>query len=127
LLHGFDAMSRPRLLLSILAISMLVWEGEAGLFYFVLQGAGVGGSPLVALLVMAVATLSTLVPSSPGYVGTFHVAAFTAISLVGGTAAQAGSYAVIVHLALWAPTTLAGGLAIWTRPELFRVARSQAA
>lgn len=127
LLHGFDVMSRPRLLLSMLAVSMLVWAGEAGLFYFVLLGAGVEGSPLVALLVMAVATLSTLVPSSPGYVGPFHLAAFTAISLVGGTAAQAGSYAVIVHLALWLPTTLAGAFAIWARPELFRAAKSQAA
>jgi len=126
LLHGFNVMSRPRLLLSMLAVSMLVWVGEAGLFYFVLLGAGVEGSPLVALLVMAVATLSTLVPSSPGYVGPFHLAAFTAISLVGGTAAQAGSYAVIVHLALWLPTTLAGAVAIWARPELFRAAKSQA-
>lgn len=126
LLHGFDVMSRPGLLLSMLAVSMLVWAGEAGLFYFVLLGAGVDRSPLVALLVMAVATLSTLVPSSPGYVGPFHLAAFTAISLVGGTAAQAGSYAVIVHLALWLPTTFAGALAIWTRPELFRAAKSQA-
>ncbi|WP_445657713.1 lysylphosphatidylglycerol synthase transmembrane domain-containing protein [Achromobacter sp. NCFB-sbj8-Ac1-l] len=126
LLHGFNVMSRPRLLLSMLAVSMLVWVGEAGLFYFVLLGAGVEGSPVVALLVMAVATLSTLVPSSPGYVGPFHLAAFTAISLVGGTAAQAGSYAVIVHLALWLPTTLAGAVAIWARPELFRAAKSQA-
>jgi len=126
LLYSFNMMSRPRLLISMLLVSMLVWVGEAGLFYFVLLGAGVGGTPLVALLVMAVATLSTLVPSSPGYVGPFHLAAFTAISLVGGTAAQAGSYAVIVHLALWLSTTFAGALAIWTRPELFRAARSQA-
>lgn len=125
LLHEFDVMSRPRLLLSMLAVSMLVWVGEAGLFYFVLMGAGVDGSPLVALLVMAIATLSTLLPSSPGYVGPFHLAAFTAISLVGGTAAQAGSYAVIVHLALWIPTTLAGALAIWTTPELFRAVKFQ--
>lgn len=127
LLHGFNVMSRPKLLLTMLIISMLVWVGEAGLFYFVLLGAGIEGSPVVALLVMSVATLSTLVPSSPGYVGPFHLAAFTAISLVGGTVAQAGSYAVIVHLALWLPTTLAGALAIWISPALFRAAKSQAA
>jgi uncharacterized protein (TIRG00374 family) len=125
LLHGFNVMSRPRLLVAMLAVSMLVWAGEAGLFYFILLGANVDGAPLVALLVMAVATLSTLVPSSPGYVGPFHLAAFTAISLVGGTPGQAGSYAVIVHLALWLPTTLAGAIAIWARPELFRAAKSQ--
>lgn len=124
LLHSFDVMSRPRLLASMLAISMLVWAGEAGLYYFVLKGAGLDGSPLVALLVMAVATLSTLMPSSPGYVGPFHLAAFTAVSLVGGTDAQAGSYAVIVHLALWIPTTLVGALVIWAKPEMFRRAKN---
>jgi len=125
LMQEFEMMSRPRLLLSIIGISMLVWLGEAGLFYFVLLGSGVDGSPLVALLVMAVATLSTLLPSSPGYVGTFHLAAFSAITLVGGTEAQAGSYAVIVHLTLWLPTTLAGALAIWSNPGIFRTVKLQ--
>lgn len=125
LLHSFNVMSRPKVLLVMLIISMLVWFGEAGLFYFVLLSVGIKGSPEVALLVMSMATLSTLLPSSPGYVGPFHLAAFTAISLVGGTAVQAGSYAVIVHLALWLPTTLAGVIAIWISPALFRVAKIQ--
>ena len=126
-LHGFNVMSRPKVLIGMLLVSMLVWVGEAGLFYFVLLGTGVEGTAIIALLVMSVATLSTLVPSSPGYVGPFHLAAFTAISLVGGTATQAGSYAVIVHLALWLPTTLAGAIAIWIRPSLFKAAKSQVA
>ncbi|MGX4643843.1 lysylphosphatidylglycerol synthase transmembrane domain-containing protein [Massilia sp. SYSU DXS3249] len=123
LLQGFDAMSRPRVLSLTLLISMLVWVCESGLFYFVMLGCGVPASAPAALLVMAIATLSTLVPSSPGYVGPFHLAAFTAVALVGGTTAQAGSYAVLVHLALWGATTIAGALAIWSRPELFRAAR----
>ncbi|MFC5461335.1 lysylphosphatidylglycerol synthase transmembrane domain-containing protein [Massilia niabensis] len=123
LLQGFDAMSRPRVLSLTLLISMLVWVCESGLFYFVMLGCGVAASAPAALLVMAIATLSTLVPSSPGYVGPFHLAAFTAVALVGGTTAQAGSYAVLVHLALWGATTVAGALAVWSRPELFRAAR----
>ena len=126
LLHGLHQMLHLRLLLPLLVLSGLVWLGEAGLFFFVMQGVDAVGSPLVALLVMAVATLSTLVPSSPGYVGPFHIAAFTAISLAGAEPAQAGSYAVIVHMALWIPTTLAGAAAIWLRPELYRSARMAA-
>lgn len=125
LLLQFNMMSRPKLLGSMLCISMFIWAGEAGLFYFILLGTGIHGSPAVALLVMAVATLSTLAPSSPGYVGPFHLAAYTAISLVGGSDAQAGSYAVIAHLSVWLPTTLAGAVAIWCRPELFRAVKSQ--
>ncbi|CAJ93968.1 Flippase-like domain-containing protein [Cupriavidus necator] len=124
LLRSFEAMSRPRVLLTVVAVSMLVWAGESGLFYFVLRGFGFDANPALAVVVMAIATLSTLVPSSPGYIGPFHLAAFTAVSLLGGTSAQAGSYAVLVHLALWLPTTLAGAVAIWMRPSLFRAIRS---
>lgn len=123
----FNLMSRPKVLSGMLFISMFVWIGEAGLYYFVLLGTGVESSPTIALLVMSFATLSTLVPSSPGYVGPFHLAAFTAVSLVGGAAGQAASYALIVHLALWLSTTIAGMIAIWTKPELFRMAKEQAA
>jgi len=123
LLHSFEAMSRPRVLLLVIAISMFVWMGESGLFYFVLQGFGLDAKPAIAVLVMAIATLSTLVPSSPGYIGPFHLAAFTAVSLVGGTSAQAAGYAVLSHLALWIPTTVAGAIAIWMRPALFKAVK----
>lgn len=123
LFESFDVMSRPKVLGLMLLLSMLVWAGESGLFYFALLGLGLDASPLMALLVMAIATLSTLAPSSPGYVGPFHLAAFTAVTLIGGTSAQAGSYAVIVHLALWLPTTIFGAFAIWSRPALFKAAR----
>ena len=123
LLHSFNAMSRPKTLFSMLCISAVVWVGETGLFYFILRGTGIDGSPIQALLVMSLATLSTLLPSSPGYVGTFHIAVLTTVSLVGGTVIQAGSYAIIVHLALWLPTTIAGALSIWIYPELFKSAK----
>lgn len=125
LLLSLGLMCRPHALITVLAISILIWCGEAGLFYFVLLGSGIEATPIVALLVMSIATLSTLLPSSPGYVGSFHLAVFTATSLVGGSAAQAGSYAVIVHLALWLPTSIAGVLAIWMRPGLFNAAKAQ--
>ncbi|MDL2402699.1 lysylphosphatidylglycerol synthase transmembrane domain-containing protein [Rhizobium mayense] len=124
LFGSFEAMSRPAVLVKLILISMLIWVGEAGLFYFVLLGFGVEAKISTALLVMALATLSTLVPSSPGYIGPFHLAAFFAISLTGGSTALAGSYAVLVHLALWIPTTVAGAVAIWMSPALFRAARS---
>lgn len=125
LFHGFEAMSRPRILALMLGLSMLIWTCESGLFYFALLGLGIEATPVMALLVMSVATLSTLAPSSPGYIGPFHLAAFTAISLMGGTSAQAGSYAVIVHFALWASTTLAGAIAIWSTPALFRAVHAR--
>ena len=126
LLYNFNAMSRPKTLLSMLLVSGVIWIGECGLFYCISIGANIKVSPIQALFVMSVATLSTLLPSSPGYVGTFHMAVFTAISLIGSSEIQAGSYAIIVHLALWLPTTLAGALAIWTYPNLFKMKKLEA-
>ncbi len=125
LLSSFEVMSRPKVLFSIIIISMFVWVGESGLFYFLLVGFDFDATPAVAVVVMSIATLSTLVPSSPGYVGPFHLAAFAAVSMLGGTATQAGSYAILSHLALWLPTTLAGAIAILMKPELFRSLHSR--
>jgi len=125
LLSSFAAMSRLSVLTTLFAVSMLVWAGEAGLFLSLLQGFGLNASPAAAVVVMAIATLSTLVPSSPGYVGPFHLAAYAAISMLGGTPAQAASFAVLSHLSVWLPTTLAGALAILLNPQLFSTLKAQ--
>lgn len=126
LLDSFDAMSRLSVLVTLFALSMLVWIGEAGLFWSLLQGFGFETGPEVAIVVMAIATLSTLVPSSPGYVGPFHLAAYAAISMLGGTPGQAASFAIVSHLGVWLPTTLVGILAILLNPQLFSGLKTEA-
>ena len=126
LLEGFESMSRIPVLLALFLLSMLVWVGEAGLFWAVLRGQGLNAGAASAVIVMTIATLSTLVPSSPGYVGPFHLAAFSAVSMLGGTSAQAASFAVLAHLGVWLPTTVAGALAILFNPQLFGRAKAMA-
>jgi uncharacterized membrane protein YbhN (UPF0104 family) len=103
----------------VLLLSAIVWAGEAGLFWAMFQGLDMHAGYASSLMVMAIATLSTLVPSSPGYVGPFHLAAFAAVRALGGTEAQAASFAVLAHLSLWLPTTVTGGIAILLNPRLF--------
>lgn len=126
LLEGFEAMSRFPVLLTLLALSMLIWAGEAGLFWSLLRGFGLEAGAGAVVVVMAIATLSTLVPSSPGYVGPFHLAAFSAVTMLGGTSAQAASFAVLAHLGVWLPTTVAGALALLFNPQLFGRAKAPA-
>lgn len=127
LLGSFEAMSRIPVLISLFVLSILVWAGEAGLFWALLHGFGLEVGPETAVVVMAIVTLSTMIPSSPGYIGTFHLAAYIAISMLGGTTGQAASFAVLSHLGLWLPTTLAGALAILINPQLFSRVRPGAA
>lgn len=126
LLKGFESMSRIPVLITTFLLSMLVWVGEAGLYWALLRGLNMKVSVTSAVVVMAIATLSTLVPSSPGYIGPFHLAAFSAVSMLGGTSAEAASFAVVAHLGLWLPTTFTGAVAILFNPELFGRAKATA-
>jgi uncharacterized protein (TIRG00374 family) len=119
LVEQLGTMGSMRTMVRVLLLSVIVWAGEAGLFWAMFQGLDLPAGYPSALMVMAIATLSTLVPSSPGYVGPFHLAAFAAVRALGGTDAQAASFAVLSHLSLWLPTTVAGGIAILLNPKLF--------
>ncbi|GAB2921235.1 lysylphosphatidylglycerol synthase transmembrane domain-containing protein [Paraburkholderia jirisanensis] len=120
LTRDIGEMSRPRALIALALLSMVIWAGETGLFLAVLRGLNIDAGFPAALTIMAIATLSTLVPSSPGYVGPFHLAAYSAAVMLGGSAAEAASFAVLAHLGLWLPTTLAGSIAILAKPALFK-------
>ena len=69
---------------------------------------------------MALSTLATLAPSSPGYIGPFHFAASTAIVILGGEEILAAAFALIAHLCVWVPTTLLGIIAMLVNPTLFK-------
>jgi uncharacterized protein (TIRG00374 family) len=96
----------------LILIGSVVWLGEAGLIFFLLQGVGLPPTIPIALFITAMISIATIIPSLPGYIGPFHLAAFLAISLIGGSAAQGASFALVAHFTLWAPTTIFGVIAI---------------
>jgi uncharacterized protein (TIRG00374 family) len=103
-------LSRPAFLLKATGLSVLAWLIEGGVFYAVGQSLGVAASPEAALLALSVGTLSTIIPSSPGYVGTFHYFTARVVSGFGAGQAAAAAYAILVHAILWLATTATGFL-----------------
>lgn len=103
-------LSRPAFVLRVTAISIAAWLAEGGAFYSVGQALGIAPSLDAALLALSVGTLSTIIPSSPGYVGTFHYFTARVISAFGGSQAGAAAYAILIHALLWVSTTLTGFL-----------------
>jgi uncharacterized membrane protein YbhN (UPF0104 family) len=97
----------PAMTAKLALLSLAAWFCEGLVFVAVGQGLGIEGvrGPLFAL---ATGTLATLIPSSPGYVGTFDY--FAALGLVAYGAAKpvSAAFAIVVHLVLWLPLTLAG-------------------
>lgn len=124
--EALQAISRLRTIFAALAISFVAWAGELGLYLALMQGIGMPFSLPGGLLLMSMATIATLVPSSPGYVGPYHLAAFTAAHLMGGSSSQAMTLAVLCHLGVWLPTTIAGATVMIFNRNLFKAARTQA-
>jgi uncharacterized protein (TIRG00374 family) len=65
--------------------------------------------PLYApLIVMVFLSIGTMVPSSPGFIGTFHVACAYALELLGVEPAMAASVAIAGHFMATVPWTIIG-------------------
>ena len=112
------ALTRGDRLAVVVVLSVAIWCFEACVFAAVMAGLGTAVSVKGVALIAGLATVATLAPSSPGYFGPFHVAAFEAYKILFGEPARAGAMAVLSHAAIWMPTTLAGVIALavgWRR------------
>lgn len=111
---GARIADRPSALLAAAALSLVAWFLDAALFWLVARSLDLPLSAAGAMLVSAVAVLSTAIPSAPGYVGTFELAAVAAIGVAGVTGDAALAFAVLAHVLAVIPVSLAGAVALWT-------------
>ena len=104
--------SRRSILLGAAGISVICWLLDAGSFWLAAQAVGVDLAYVAAVVVGAVSVLGTAVPSAPGYVGTFELAAAGTAAAVGVPGAEALALAVVVHVTTLAPLALGGAISL---------------
>jgi uncharacterized membrane protein YbhN (UPF0104 family) len=93
---------------TLLVLSLAAWTMEGLVFAAAATSLGVAHAWLAPWLSLAAATLSTLLPGTPGYVGTFDWFATLGFVAYGVDRSAAAAAAVLVHLLLWVPVTLTG-------------------
>lgn len=108
--RGIDRPSRSGAIVFAVLISAVCWGLDATTFWLVARSIGASVDPASALLIAAVTVLGTALPSAPGYVGTFDLAAATTARALGVAAAPALALAVLAHATTVLPT--AGGGAV---------------
>lgn len=108
--EAITALSRPLLLARLSGLSLLAWLCEGSAYVSIAQALHVGHALPAGLLALGLATLATTIPSSPGYVGTFHYFAALALKQFGVDPALAAAYAILIHAVLWLSTTAVGFL-----------------
>ena len=89
-------------------LSLFIWILEALTFWAVLQALGVRLGWQAVPLVLGVVSLSTLLPSAPGFVGTYQYAYAFVLTLLGYTATQGVAAAAAFQIFLMGPLTVAG-------------------
>ncbi len=121
--QSLKSLAQPKLATRLLALSVVAWSFEAAVFYAVAKSIPGMLNPAAAWLAMPVGTLSTLLPSTPGYVGTFHYFVAQAAQAYGNDAVHATLFAILTHLVLWLSAT-AWGCICFLRWILIRPATS---
>jgi glycosyltransferase 2 family protein len=113
-LEGFAVLSTPRVAVRLVLYSAAIWVIIALAIYCVLFAFHLRLSPAAPMFVLALVSLSFIVPSSPGHVGVFQFVAVRALEIgFGVDAGVALSFALAAHVVSFVPPTLLGAWFVW--------------
>ena len=107
---GLQVLRNGTAVVGVLGTSILAWVMETGMYWVLGEWGFNLNLPFAAYMITtAAANLSTLVPSTPGYVGVFDFVAKAVLeNLFKIPTAIATSYVIVLHAALYFPVTLWG-------------------
>jgi uncharacterized protein (TIRG00374 family) len=106
--EGLAVVSRPRILVGALAFSVIAWSASICTFLAAGQAVGIGLTVAQGALLSSGVALATIVPSGPGYLGTFELTAVGICSLFGIDRETAFAMALLVHVMILAVTSVGG-------------------
>ena len=107
---GLAIASDPKTMAAAVALSVASWSCTVLAFAAAAQAIGVEPTIGQAALLAAGTNLATAIPAAPGYVGTFELAAVTIAASVGIDREAALAFAVLVHVATLAITSVGGAV-----------------
>lgn len=105
---GLAVARRPRTMVPAVVLSVASWGCTVLAFAAAAQAVGIEPTTGQAALLAAGTNLATAIPSAPGYVGTFELAAVTIAGSIAIPAAPALAFAVLLHAATLLLTSAAG-------------------
>lgn len=113
-LLSLDLIRSKRLIFHLVWTSLVIWSLEASVYVAVALAFGqpMTTSLLIGFVTTAIVNLGIMIPSTPGYVGTFEFFCIFSMSLFGIGPDLAATYSIIVHLAQYIPITVFGSI-LW--------------
>jgi uncharacterized protein (TIRG00374 family) len=112
---GLSVAARPRTLVQAVLLTAAAWSATILVFAAVGQSIGLQLRIADAALLASGVALATAIPSGPGYLGTFELAAVTIGDALGIPADQAFALALLVHAMVLILTSVGGAIALFRR------------
>jgi glycosyltransferase 2 family protein len=132
-IHGLEALRSPLNLVGAVISSFLSWGIEALVYWIVMRAFNFDLPYAAALLVVGTVNLAGLLPAAPGNVGVYEFFVTAVLTTLGIAAESAAAYAIVVHIVIWLPVTLAGFVLLtrmgmsWTSVRKAKELETQAA
>lgn len=92
--------------------SFIIWIIEAAYFLSIAWVFGVQLSIFQAIILVAFVGISTMIPSAPGFIGTFEAAFLVALGLFGVNASTATAIALVTHALQFAIVMILGAISL---------------
>ena len=105
---GLSILKQKDAILKIAAYTIFIWSVYFIVMYICLLSLDIHLSISSAVLVMAIISFSVIIPSSPGYVGTWELCAIIGLGIFHINKHMALTFALIYHLVSLVPVTLLG-------------------
>jgi hypothetical protein len=106
--QGAQSLRSPRDLITIVAITVVVWLLETVKYWCVARAFDLSLSFDGLMLVNGLSNLFTIIPGAPGAVGTFDAGGILGMTALGVEQSLAAAYVLTLHVVLWLPVTLLG-------------------
>lgn len=110
---GLNVLGTPKYILLIIIYSFLAWIASGIMIYFVLLAFNINLPLYASFFVLVVVSLGIAIPSSPGFIGTYHFFCIVALSVFGVSKDIAGSFSIFFHALGYIPLTLTGLICLW--------------
>jgi len=116
-LDGLKPMENKFDYITIVVLSLLIWFCYWAVFYLNFYTfnlvAEFNLNTTSSLVLLVITTISIVVPSSPGYVGTYHWLCQVSLGLFHVPRAIALTYAIVVHAINFFPVSIVGFILAW--------------
>jgi len=105
---GLVLVKGPSQLIAVIFYSLVLWGLSVAQIYVLGLSMGLSLPFMAPFFILVLLCFSVIIPSAPGYIGTFHVACQYGLIFYGFSRTHALSMAIILHAAGFIPTVLLG-------------------